>query len=80
MRSDLPNLQDPDKDLIDQQILTLRRETLLPNPKSNIFKVKTMSKTKTMGQKKAALVGRFAFNEAIEETLLVDSVTKDMLI
>ena len=60
--------------------MTLRRETIIPQPKSNHFKVKTMSKYKTKSQRKTAIVARFGFTEAIEETLLVDAVTKDMLI
>ena len=61
--------------------MTLRRETIIPKPKSSMYKVKTtMGRAKSRGQKKTAIYSRFGFTDAIEETLLLDAVTKDMLI
>jgi hypothetical protein len=56
--------------------MTLRRETIFPKPKNNLYKVKTtMGKAKTLGQKKTAIYSRFGFTDAIEETFLLDAVT-----
>jgi hypothetical protein len=60
--------------------MAIKRETLIPKSKSNIFKVKTLSKTKILQQKKTSLYHKFGFTDAIEETLLALSVSKDPLL
>lgn len=81
VRSDLPHKESGGEGhMIEQEIMTLRRETIVHRPRDTQFKVKTMARAKTAGQKKISLDGRYAFTQAIEETLFIDAVTNDALI
>ena len=49
VRSDMPQKESGEGQMIEQEIMTLRRETIVHRPRDTQFKVKTMARAKTAG-------------------------------